>query len=279
MKLFRKMLLTMLTLAMVLSITYIPVCAGSNAGNTEDTAIKLVNGKKKTAKFRADAESPVYFVIGLEQAGRLSVSVSAAKLGTGATILIRQNVLSSWKQTKNISYNKSKKVTSGTLKSEYILQKGNYIIEVIPGKKLASSKKFTITAKATPFVTDDVEPDNNKEETAQSMNIYKNKTYNMYLSNGILVDTDDTIDCFKFAAKSDESLKVTMSSKVKADGVKLLLRQKTDDGYTTVQSFDVKDGKLSETLKVKKGTYYWKVWYSDANLNYQMPYTIKCAAQ
>lgn len=279
MKLFRKMLLTVLTLTMVLTTTYVPVYAGSNAGNTENTAIKLVNGKKKTAKFRADVESPVYFVIGLEQAGKLSVSVSAEKLGTGATILIRQNVLSSWKQTKDLSYNKSKKVTSGSLKSEYILQKGNYIIEVTPGKKLASSKKFTITAKTTPFVTDDVEADNNKEESAQSMNVYKNKTYNMYLSNGIPVDTDDTVDCFKFTSKSDEKLKVTMSSKVKADGVKLLLRQKTDDGYTTVQSFDVKDGKLSETVKVKKGTYYWKVWYSDATQNYQMPYTIKCVAQ
>ena len=56
MKLFRKMLLTVLTLAMVLTITYVPVYAGSNAGNTENTAIKLVNGKKKTAKFRADVQ-------------------------------------------------------------------------------------------------------------------------------------------------------------------------------------------------------------------------------
>lgn len=279
MKLFRKMLLTVLTLAMVLTTTYVPVYAGSNAGNTENTAIKLVNGKKKTAKFRADVESPVYFVIGLEQTGKLSVSVSAEKLGTGATISVKQDVLSSWKSAKDISYNKSKKITSGTLKVEDILQKGNYIIEVIPGKKLSSSKKFTITAKTTPFVTDDVEPDNNKEELAQSMNVYKGKTYNMFFSSGSLVVPDDTVDCFKFTAKGDETLKLTLNSKVKAEGVRVLLRQKSDEGYTTVQSFDVKDGKLSETVKVKKGTYYWKIWYSDSNLKYQMPYTIKCVAQ
>lgn len=278
MKLLKRMLLLTLSIVMVLAINNVPVLAGSNAGNTKETAIKLQSGKKKTAKFRKGAASAVYFVVGLEQPGRLSVAISAKKLGTGATIEIKQMELSSWKQTKKISYNKSKKITTGTLKSEDILQKGTYIIEVTPGKTLTSSKKFAITAKITPYITDDVEPDNNKEETAQTMNIYSNKKYKMHMSNGILVDTDDTVDCFKLNVKDVETLTINFNSSVKVDGVKVLLRQATADGYTTVKMFDVKNGKLSEKVDVKKGTYCLKIWYSDSNYKCQMPYTIKCVA-
>lgn len=279
MKRLKRMLLTMLSVAMVMTANSVPVYAGSNAGNTETTAIKLENGKKKNAKFRADAAAPVYFVIGLEKTGKLNVSVAADKLGTSAKITVKQTVLSSWSQETTVKYNKSKKTTNGSLKIDDVLQKGTYLIEVTPGKQLSASKKFSITAKVTPFITDDVEPDNNKEESAQAMNINKGTAYNMFFSSGSLVYADDTIDCFKFTTKKDTTLNLTLNSKVKVDGVKVLLRQKTDDGYTTVKSFDVKDGKLSEAVKVNAGTYYWKIWYSDTNASYQMPYTIKCVAK
>lgn len=280
MKRLKRMLLVALSVAMVLTINNVPVLAGSNAGNSKETAIKLQSGKKKTAKFRKGTDAAAtYFVIGLEQPGRLSVKVSAKKLGTGATIAVKQMELSSWKQEKKISYNKSKKITSGTLKTEDILQKGTYVIEVTPGKALKSSKKFEITAKVTPYNTDDVEPDNNKEETAQNMLIYTSKKYKMHMSNGILVDADDTVDCFKLNVKDVGTVTINFKSSVKVEGVKVLLRQATEDGYTTVKTFDVVDGKLSEKVDVKKGTYYLKIWYSDDSRVYQMPYTIKCVGK
>lgn len=274
MKKLKKIL--MVALAVMLSFECIPVSAASVAGKTEANAIELKSGKKKTSKFWTGTKSPVYYVIAVAEQGTLNVSLSAKELGTSATIELQKIGVPNWKQTQKVSYNKKKKITSGTMKSEYILSKGNYIIQVTPGKEIAKTKKFDITAKITPTKCVDVEPNNN-EDQAQEIVVYKASSQKMYLSTGSYIEEADLVDCFKVDLKDTETLKITLSSKTNMDGVKVLVREKTDTGYNTIKAYDVVNSKLSESIKLKKGTYYVKVWCSDDTVKKQMPYTIKCA--
>lgn len=274
MKILKKIL--MVALAVTLSFECIPVSAASVAGKTEENAIELKSGKKKTSKFWTGTKSPVYYVIAVAEQGTLNVSLSAKELGTSATIELQKIGVPNWKQTQKISYNKKKKTTSGTMKSEYILSKGNYIIQVTPGKEIAKTKKFDITAKITPTKCVDVEPNNN-EDQAQKISVYKASSQKMYLSTGSYIEEADLVDCFKVDLKDTETLKITLSSKANMDGVKVLVREKTDTEYNTIKAYDVVNGKLSESIKLKKGTYYVKVWCSDDTVKKQMSYTIKCA--
>ena len=91
-------------------------------------------------------------------------------------------------------------------------------------------------------------------------------------------ENQDLTDTMVFTSKEAEIVNITFSSKANVNGVKILLRQKTDKGYETVKSFDASSGKVSESVNINKGTYYVKVWCSDDSVTRQMPYTIKCAA-
>lgn len=276
MKTLKKMFIVVLAMVMMLSLEVAPVGAASVTGREESNPIELKTGKKKTSKFWTGTKSSVYFIIAIAEQGTLNVSFSAEELGTSATVELRKVGLPNWNQAQKISYNKKKKTTSGTMKSEYILPKGNYIIQVTPGKKITKTKKFNITAKLTPAKCEDVEPNNN-EEQAQKIAVYSAKLHKMYLSTGNFMEDADLIDCFEVELKDTETLKISLSSKADMDGVKVLVREKTDSGYNTIKAYDVVGGKVSESVKLKKGTYYIKVWCSDDTVKKQMPYTIKCA--
>lgn len=276
MKTLKKMFIVVLAMVMMLSLEVAPVGAASVTGREESNPIELKTGKKKTSKFWTGTNSSVYFIVAIAEQGTLNVSFSAEELGTSATVELRKVGLPNWNQAQKISYNKKKKTTSGTMKSEYILPTGNYIIQVTPGKKITKTKKFNITAKLTPAKYEDVEPNNN-EDQAQELSVYKASSHKMYLSTGSFMEDADLIDCFKVELKDTETLKISLSSKADMNGVKVLVREKTDSGYNTVKAYDVVGGKVSESIKLKKGTYYIKVWCSDDTVKKQMPYTIKCA--
>lgn len=278
MKVMKRVMMVMLAVAMLLVTEYVPVHADSIKGQTESSAVELKSGKKKTGKFWTGTASSVYYVIALPAQGKLSVAFSAKSLGTGATIELRKADIANWKQQKEISYDKKKKVTSGKLTADYILQKGTYVIQITPGKVIKSTKKFTITAKYTASKFEDAEP-NDKEETAQSLNIYDKKAHKMYLTTGNPIESPDLTDCYKLELKDTKTLNIALSSKANMDDVKVLVREKTDTGYNTIKSYDFINGKVSESLKLSKGTYYLKVWCSNDSIQKQMPYTMKCTAK
>lgn len=276
MKYFKNVLIVVLVIVMMLSVESVSTGAASVTGREESNPIELKVGKSKNSKFWTGTKSSVYFIIAIAEQGTLNVSFSAEELGTSTTVELRKVGLPNWNQTQKISYNKTKKKTSGTMKSEYILPKGNYIIQVTPGKKITKTKKFNITAKLTPAKCEDVEPNNN-EDQAQKLSVYKASSHKMYLSTGNFMEDADLIDCFEVELKDTDTLKISLSSKSDMDGVKVLVREKTDTGYNTIKAYDVVGGKLSESIKLKKGTYYIKVWCADDTVKKQMPYTIKCA--
>lgn len=274
----KKMLMVILATAMIVAMDYAPMPAASVAGKTETNAIELKLGKKRTNKFWTGSADPLYYVVTLPDQGILSISVAAESLGTGATVQITQKDNIIWNETKSFSYSKKKKATSGTLKSASILPKGNYIVQVTPGKTIKKTKKLTITAKYKASKFADKEP-NNSEESAQTIKVYGNTpTYKMYLNNMTLFEVADLTDCMKFNLKADETVSINLKSKANMSNVKVLIREKTADGFQTIQSYDVVDGKLSKKLSLKKGTYYLKVWCTDDSLKVQMPYTIQCKA-
>lgn len=278
MKQMKKITAFVLSLVMLLTMECGSIQAATVAGKTENNAITLKVGAKKTNKFWKGEAASIYYVVAVPEQGKLQVSVSADKLGTSATVQVRKVDISNWEQKATYKYNKTKKITSGTLKVTDILPAGNYIIQVTPGKVINSEKKLTISTKFTASKYDDVEP-NNTEETAQKINIYTSKTQKMYLTTMKFHENQDLTDTMVFYPKDVETVKITFNSKANFNGVKLLLRKKTDSGYETVQSFDLSSGKLSESVKVQKGTYYLKVWCSDDSVARQMPYTIKCEAK
>lgn len=278
MKKLKRVLAVMLAIAMMLATDYMPVLAESVSGKTEDTAIQLKLGKKKTSKFWTGSSSSIYYAVTLPDQGTLSVNVTAESLGTGVTVKIRKVGVGNWSESKSFSYNKKKKITSGTIKSEYILTKGNYIVEVAPGKIISKDKKISVTAKFTSGKFVDKEP-NNKEEDAQEIRVYNNApSYKMYLTSMSFFEDQDLTDCVKFNLKDTETVSISLTSKAKMSNVKILVREKTSDGYNTIKAYDVVNGKLSEKLSLKKGTYYIKVWCADDGLKVQMPYTIQCKA-
>lgn len=275
MRQMKRIVAMMLAVMMVLTMDCTPVQAASVAGKSEDNAIILKAGKKKTTKFWKGEAASIYYVISTPEQGKLQVSISAEKLGTSVDVQIRKVNTLNWDQKTTFKYNKTKKITSGTLKVTDILPVGNYIIQVTPGKVINSEKKLTISTKFTASKYNDVEP-NNTEETAQKINIYTSKTQKMYLTSMKYHENQDLTDTMVLYPKDVETIKITFSSKANVNGVKVLLRKKTDNGYETVQSFDASSGKISETVKVQKGTYYLKVWCADDSTPRQMPYTIKC---
>lgn len=271
--------IVMVVLSIIISITIdcIPVQSSTVSGKTETNAIELKLGKTKTSKFWTGSASSLYYVVALPSQGKLTVSVAAESLGTNVTVEIRKTDIFNWKQEKKISYNKKKKKTVGTITSENILPKGNYIIQITPGKVINKTKKISVTADFTASNFEDIEP-NNSEDTAQQIKVNsKSPSYTMYLSNLNLFEDQDSIDCMKFTLKSGKTVTITLKSKAPTEYVKLLLREKSDDGYSTIKSFDVTNGKLSEKVKLSKGTYYIKVWNTNDSVGVQIPYTIKCS--
>lgn len=134
-----------------------------------------------------------------------------------------------------------------------------------------------MTADFTASNFEDIEP-NNSEDTAQQIKVNsKSPSYAMYLSNLNLFEDQDSIDCMKFTLKNEKTVTITLKSKAPTEYVKLLLREKSADGYSTIKSFDVTNGKLSEKVKLSKGTYYIKVWNTNDSVGVQIPYTIKCS--
>lgn len=278
MKMCKKILLMMLAVVMTLSTDCGPTLASSVAGKTETNAIELQTGKKKSGKFWTGTAASVYYVVALPEQGKLSVAFSAESLGTSATIELKRPEITNWSQTKKISYDKKKKITQGTMSAEYVLPKGSYVIRVTPGKEISKTKKFTITAKFTATNYEDVELNNN-EDCAQKLNVYNAKFHKMYLTTGNPVEEQDLVDCFMITLKDVETVKISLSSKATMDNVRVLVREKTDVGYNTIQAYDVVNSKLSKSIKLKKGTYYIKVWCTEDSIQRQMPYSIKCSVK
>lgn len=278
MKQMKKLMLVLLAFVMIFTMECAPAKAASVAGKSETNAIELKIGKKKTNSFWTGSSNSLYYVVSLPEQGKLAVSVASEKLGTSVTVQIRKAEILNWTQEKTFSYNKKKNTTSGTMTSENILPKGNYIVQVSPGKVIKKAKKISITAKFTSSKFMDIEP-NNSEDTAQEIKVYNGATnYKMYLTGFSAIEDQDLMDCMKFTIKDEELVTITLKSKASTDGVKLLLREKSGDGYSTIKSYDVVKGKLSEQIKLPKGTYYIKLWMSDENNKTQIPYTIKCEA-
>ncbi|MGN0337370.1 MAG: hypothetical protein ACI4EE_07755 [Lachnospiraceae bacterium] len=276
---FKKLLLVVLVVISVTTTNSSVLQAASIAGKTEANAIELKIGKKKTSKFWTGSNASIYYVVATPSQGRLSIDVDAKKLGTSATIQIHKTGVESFSETQVIKYNKNKKVTKGTMTSEYILPVGNYIVQITPGKIIKSSKSINVTAKFKAVDFDDIEP-NNVEENAQTIQISeKAKTYNMFLTTWNIYDENDVMDCMKFDLKKDAKLNLSLSSKVYMDNVKVLIRQKNETGYITLKSYDMVGGKLSEQVELEKGTYCIKVWCTDATNKIQMPYTLKIFAK
>lgn len=268
-----KRIVVMIMIVLLMNVMSLSeVYAGSEAGKTETTAIELKVNKSKKCKFWGNTSSSVYYVIAVPEQGKLSISVSAEKLGTSARILLMKSDVDNWKQTKTIKYNKTKKLASGTMNSEYILPQGIYKIQITPGKMLKTDKKFTISTKFTPSNFFDVEP-NNMPENAQSVTL--GKTYSLYMTTGTLIEDADLMDCVSVDLKDATTMKVAVKSKVNLDGIKLLIQQKDNSGYNTIQTFELSDKELVEKVKLSKGTYYFKLWSSDVSGAKQIPYTIK----
>lgn len=278
MKQMKKLMMVVLMMALLVATDVTSVRADSVAGKTETSAIELKFGKKKTNAFWTGKPASIYYVVGLPEQGRLSVSIAAKKLGMSATVRIRKTDVETWDESKSFSYNKKKKTTSGTFKPDYIFPKGNYIIEVTPEKTIKGTKKVSVTAKFTSGKFADQET-NDTEETAQKIKVYNSGSYKMYLTSLHLFEGKDLADCLEITLKDKETVKITLSSKADMTGVKVLVREKKDKEYNTIKAYDVVNGKLSEKIELKKGTYYVKVWCADDSLERQMPYTIKCAAQ
>ena len=277
MKQMKRIAAVLLAFVILVTTNCTPVQAASIAGKTENNAITLKVGKKKTVKFWKGEAASIYYVIAIPEQGKLQIDISAEKLGTGVTLQIRKVETLNWEQHTEFKYDKSKKITKGTMKVTDTLQVGNYIIQVTPGKTINSDKKITVSTKFTSGKYNDVEP-NNAEDTAQKIDIYSAKTMKMYLTTMKYHEYQDLTDTMVFEAKGSEILNLTFNSKANVSDVKVLLRQKTDKGYETIKSFDASSGKVSESIKLNKGTYYVKVWCADDSVARQMPYTIKCAA-
>lgn len=278
-KFFKKILLVVLVVISVTATNSTALQAASIAGKTEANAIELKIGKKKTSKFWTGSNSSIYYVVATPSRGGLSIDIDAKKLGTSATVQIYKTGVESFSETQVIKYNKNKKVTKGTMTSEYILPVGNYIVQITPGKIIKSSKSIQVTAKFKAADFDDNEP-NNVEENAQTIQISnKAKTYNMFLTTWNIYDDNDVMDCMKFDLKKDAKLNLSLSSKVYMDNVKVLIRQKSETGYITLKTYDMVGGKLSEQIDLQKGNYCIKVWCTDATNKIQMPYSLKIFAK
>lgn len=263
-----------LILAMLLFLVPDTVHAASVAGKTQTNAIELKCDKTTTKKFWKGTEDPLYFVISVPEQGVLKADVVAKELGCNINIKLTKADNLIYEESKLIKQNKKDKVTKGSFSSEYILPKGNYYIELTPSKKLNSAKKVSIKLHFTASKFDDVEI-NNSEDKAQTINPYeKNNSKKVYLNTLDVFEEPDVTDCYSVTLKKDGKLTVKINSKSNMENVKLLVREKTEDTYTTIKAYDIINGKLKESIKLTKGTYYLKVWYSGDGLKCQMPYTI-----
>lgn len=275
MNVIKRGIIIILTITMLLPLRMETANAASVAGKTESDAIELTLGKKKTSSFWKGTANSLYYVVSVPKQGTISVTTEAKELGSKMTVTLRKSDVSSWKQSKTFSYNKKKKTTSGTIVSDYIMPKGNYIIELTPGKVLTKKKNVSISVKFKESKFDDVEPNNN-EETAQPIKISSSaKTYHMYMTSYNAFEDQDIVDCMSIDVKKDSNVTIKFKTKAPTDDIKLLLREKTASGYNTVKTFDIVNGNLSEDVALKKGIYIIKIWNSNSGNHIQMPYTIQ----
>lgn len=276
---WKQMLLIIVTAVLFLTDTQ-PAFADSAVGRSEVQAIDLTPGKQKKVKFYTGAET-VYFSVPLDARGKLNISFQSKELGSDVSVKLYKKGEYIWQQVKTFKYNKKKEITSGSLSSEYILPAGVYGIEVTPAKALKKRKSFSITVQFKPVAFDDQEPNNQKED-AQSMTIAKKNgkpiAYQMLLSSLQVLDTDDTVDYFKFQLKEEKKIQIKFNTKTKVSGIKLLIHKKTKDGYENIKMYTINDSNLNKKIQLSKGTYILQVMYSDSVERKQIPYSISTTA-
>lgn len=250
-------------------------------GRSQMTAKPLTLGKARTVKFSKD-QSGTYFSVITSEVGRLQVTLNGKDTGCGAQVDIFRSSSEwiSWRQSKEIAYNKSKKKLSGKMTSEYILPKGVYIVKVTPTKALKKSKKYTIKASVVGGGYADIEP-NSPEDHAQPMDISSQggaKTYKMLLSNMGTMGESDIMDCFVFKLKDTKQFQIKFAMKEPLESMSLLVCRKNPEETSIVKRFDIKGTRFQTNIKLAKGTYYLKVWYYGDSMT-QIPYTISGCAQ
>lgn len=276
MKKVTKGLCLILALVLLVCDCGIQTYAAGEDGSTQLTAIPLTTGKAKKVKFSTDGAG-TYFNVTSNEVGRLRIALEGTETGCGATVELYRDSAEwlTWRQTKEIKYNKSKKKLSGKMTSEYVLPKGMYTVKVTPDKALKKVKKYSIKASIVDAGFDDIEP-NNPEENAQPMDVSSKKgakTYKMMLSYLGIADMADSMDCFTFDLKKAGKFHLKFAMKESLDSMSIAICQKGADGLTVVQRYDLTGKKLDKKVNLKKGTYIIKVWYYGGR-SIQIPYTI-----
>lgn len=271
-----KKLITLLLMAVLLmSSVHLEAYAASGTGESQNEAIQLTLGKTKKAKMHAGKDM-VYYWVGLTERGKLKVKFTAEKIGANVDMKIYSSEDMFWYQTKSFSYSSKKKKASGTLTTDYILPKGGYYIALKADKNMRTAKKIEMSISLVSAGYDDVEP-NNIEETAQAMNVKEGTAYSMMVSNVVMMSDVDPIDCFSFKIKEKTTLSLNLTLKQSTEDMMVLLRQKKGDTIETIENFQMSSSKLKKKIKLNKGTYYVKVWYTGGR-TVQIPYTISVAA-
>ena len=262
-----------LVLILVMLVYNSGVQVWAKSGEQDYTAIALTPGKAKVAKMQK-GKGGVYFKVASDEMAKLKVNVEAEKFGTNMKLEVYKlaQEWSFWNETATFKYNKSKKKVVGTLTSEYVLNKGVYIIKLAPEKELRSAKKVKITAKLVDTGYDDIES-NSSESDAQSMDVKGKKTYKMLLSKVDVLYDIDNMDCFKFKLKKTQKFNLKVSLDQPVDELYVLVCKDQPDGIVTLKKYDMKKKKLDETLKLDSGTYFIKIWYNGSS-NIQIPYKI-----
>ena len=274
MKRMKKITSMLLLVALLLSCVHVETYAASTAGQMQTNAIQLALGKTKNAKIRAGWDA-VYYWVGLTERGKLKVTFTADKIGSDIDMKVYSLENLYWNQTQAFSYSKSKKKTSGTMTTEYVLPKGGYYIMLKADKAMKSAKKISMKVSLTAAGYDDVELNNN-EDTAQQMNL-SGKKYQMMLSNVFALNDTDQMDCFTFKLKEKRTVSLNMTLKQPVDELMVLVRQKKGDTIETIGNYQMSSTKLKQKLNLGKGTYYVKVLYT-GNRTCQIPYTISATA-
>lgn len=283
-----KLFIILLAAIFVVKSTVIPALAEEIPEEETDAFnAVLIPAEGKTDDKFTNNDFNKFYKVSLKEEGKLRVSFSSAKMKGQVVIKLFYDKESSAGVSKELTYNKKKKITKGTITSEYIMSPGDYYILVQPadqgymiGKKPV---KYTITTKFTRVKFDDQEP-NTMESEAQKMTLKeinkKQKVYTMRLSyNGGFQDKTDT---FKFSLKLKKavSFKITMKEKAK---LRVMLKHIDENGFTSIvnseeDQYIVSDGeKVTLDFGTKKlltkGNYYLSVVLvegKDTDITYQI---------
>ena len=269
-----KKLFTILFMATtVIAFLGLPSTVKAATGATPENAITIDVGKKNIEKKFSSTHKVAYYNVTTKDAGKIKFTISIANSKSDYYVAIYykdayRNAIAS----KTISYNKKKKKSSGTVKSDFILPAGEYYFEVRAKDEI--SKKCTVAVKASVDKAKLKDKDytgdegNNSYDTAQKLTLGKS-TGTLVLSSLSGIGGDrDYLDWLKFKLPEDDNLVINCKPKnTTGTQFKLLLKKVNKKGeQTVVAQWEVGKKNLSvKTDELSKGTYYIQVYWADTN--------------